>query len=114
MTDTFETRGYFTVPEWCKYRGYSVPTYYKMRKADLAPDETRVLNSVRIMIEADARWVEARRNPNIVESKQIASIAEQRRNRAKRAAKRAVASEKHYSRIPAGDLRRQRRHGRTS
>jgi hypothetical protein len=49
-----------SIPQWCLWRGYSLPTFYKMRAAGQGPAEhcPPGLKMVRISPEATRRWEE--------------------------------------------------------
>lgn len=88
----------FTIRGFCAAHGISLPSYFKLRKLGLGPTEMRLGDSVRISVEAAAEWRRARENPEASEAKQIERVAEARRDRALKAAKKAVASPRHVSR----------------
>lgn len=94
--DTFPTD--FSIPQWCRHRNISLPTYYKLKEQGLGPAEMRFLTLVRITAEADAAWEKARQSPNATEANAVAKTAQAMRKRAKRAAEHAIESEKHVSR----------------
>ena len=83
----------FTVKTFCAAHGISVPTYYKLRNQGLGPAEMRFGPIIRISREAAERW--RRERETMTEDDQRA--AEALRDRARRAAKRAVASPSHVS-----------------
>jgi predicted DNA-binding transcriptional regulator AlpA len=87
----------FTIKEFCQAHRISIPTFYELRKVGLAPAEMRMGAMVRISREAAATWRRARENPGKAEAEATAHTADAMRDRARRAAKRAVASPLHIS-----------------
>jgi hypothetical protein len=45
-----------TIPEFCKLENISTPTYYELKKRNLAPEELRYLTVVRIAPKAREAW----------------------------------------------------------
>ena len=45
-----------TIPEFCKLENISTPTYYQLKKRNLAPEELRYLTVVRIAPKAREAW----------------------------------------------------------
>jgi predicted DNA-binding transcriptional regulator AlpA len=88
----------YTIREFCRAHGISVPTFYEFKKQGLGPTEMRMGAVIRISREAAAAWRQARENPAKAEAEAATRSAEVLRNRARRAAKRAVESPKHVSR----------------
>jgi predicted DNA-binding transcriptional regulator AlpA len=88
----------YTIREFCQAHGISVPTYYELKKQNLGPAEMRMGRIVRISREAAAVWRQARENPAGAEAEAATRSAEVLRDRARRAAKRAIESPKHVSR----------------
>src|SRR5262249_57015692 len=88
----------FTIRTFCKAHGLSVASYYALKKLGLGPREMHLAgNLIRISAEAAAAWRKERENPNADEAKELARLAERRRQRSHRAAARAVASPDHVS-----------------
>jgi len=92
----------YTIKQFCRAHGISAPTYYELRKQGLGPAEMRMGTVVRISREAAAAWRHARENPAEAEAEAATRSAEVLRDRARRAAKRAIGSPKHVSRRTAG------------
>lgn len=88
----------FNIREFCTKHGISVPTYYEMKRQGLGPAEMRFGRVIRISSEAAAAWRHARENPTKIEAEGLARAADALRQRARQAAKHAIASEKHVSR----------------
>lgn len=96
-------RGSRTIDEWCTDRRYSKTTFYKMEQLGIAPKVTRMPGAPpRITDEADAAWIEMINNPAPKMAAEIERAHAGRRERARKAATKAVASPLHVS----------RRHGR--
>jgi predicted DNA-binding transcriptional regulator AlpA len=91
----------FTIREFCQTHGISVPTYYELKKHGLGPIEMRMGRIIRISAESALAWRRARENPGEAEAEASAQTAEAMRARARRAAKRSVASPRHISRRTA-------------
>jgi predicted DNA-binding transcriptional regulator AlpA len=87
----------YTIREFCRAHGISVPTYYEFKKQGLGPAEMRMGAVVRISREAAAAWRQARENPAKAEAEAATRSAEVLRNRARHAAKRAIESPRHIS-----------------
>jgi hypothetical protein len=91
-------KGAYSIKEWCAYRGYSVATFYKMKKNGVAPRITELPGAPpRISQEADHEWLAAANNRNA----ETEHLAEQRQERARKAAARAIESPRHVSRRAA-------------
>ncbi len=91
-------KGAFTIREWCRFRGYSIATFYKMKKLGVAPKIIELPGSPpRITREADAAWLEAAIDlrGNLAETAK--RTAEARRERAVAAASKAIRSPAHVS-----------------
>lgn len=88
----------FSIREFCRKHGISVPTYYEMKRQGLGPVEMRFGRVIRISAEAAAAWRHARENPTKIEAEGLERTADALRQRARQAAKHAIASEKHVSR----------------
>ena len=85
----------FKIREFCKTHGLSVASYYTLKKLGLGPREMMAGNLIRISAEAAAAWRKERENPKDDEAKELARLAEQRRERSRKAAKRAIESPEH-------------------
>jgi hypothetical protein len=90
--------GSFSIKAWCKFRGYSIATFYKMRKNGVAPKVMQPPGAPpRITQEADAEWLKFCNNPQGEMAETAARDAEFRRERAVKAAAKAIASPLHIS-----------------
>jgi len=86
----------FTIRGFCKVHGLSVASYYALKKLGLGPREMHLAgNLIRISAEAAAAWRKERENPKVDEAKQLALLAEQRQERSRKAAKKAIQSPEH-------------------
>jgi hypothetical protein len=86
----------FTIRGFCKVHGLSVASYYALKKLGLGPREMHLAgNLIRISAEAAAAWRKERENPKADEAKQLALLAEQRQERSRKAAKKAIESPEH-------------------
>ena len=86
----------FTIRGFCKVHGLSVASYYALKKLGLGPREMHLAgNLIRISAEAAAAWRKERENPKADEAKQLALLAEQRQERSRKAAKKAIQSPEH-------------------
>jgi hypothetical protein len=88
----------YSIKEFCREHGISPPSYYALKRQGLGPAEMRMGTIIRISWEAAAAWRKARENPSESEAEASSQIAEALRDRARRAAKRAIESPKHVSR----------------
>jgi hypothetical protein len=88
----------YTIREFCRAHGISICTYYELKKQNLAPAEMRMGRVVRISTEAAAAWRQARESPDVAEAEQSALTARVMQERARQAAKHAIASPHHISR----------------
>jgi hypothetical protein len=87
----------YTIREFCRAHKISVPTFYDLKKQNLGPTEMCMGAMVRISAEAAAAWRRARENPGKAEAEAMATTATAMRDRARRAARSAVASPLHIS-----------------
>jgi hypothetical protein len=103
MYDTAQPRplAAFTISQFCRAHGISVPSYYELKKHGFGPAEMRMGSLIRISIESAAAWRRARENPGEAEAEESARTAKAMRERARKAAKRAIASPRHVSRRAA-------------
>ena len=103
MYDTAQPRplAAFTISQFCRAHGISVPSYYELKKHGFGPAEMRMGSLIRISIESAAAWRRARENPGEAEAEKSARTAKAMRERARKAAKRAIASPRHVSRRAA-------------
>ena len=86
----------FTIRGFCKVHGLSVASYYALKKLGLGPREMHLAgNLIRISAEAASAWRKERENPKADEAKQLALLAEQRQERSRKAAKKAIQSPEH-------------------
>src|SRR5262245_23900614 len=86
----------FTIREFCKAHGLCISSYYKLKRLGFAPREMHLAgNIIRISIEAAAEWRAARENPKAAEIDEFALLAEQRKERSRKAAKKAIESPEH-------------------
>jgi hypothetical protein len=86
----------FTIRGFCKVHGLSVASYYALKKLGLGPREMHLAgNLIRISAEAASAWRKERENPKADEAKQLALLAEQRQERSRKAARRAIESPDH-------------------
>jgi hypothetical protein len=90
--------GSFTIKGWCKFRGYSKATFYKMKGNGVAPKVTQPPGTPpRITKEADAEWLALCSNMKGEMAKTAAHDADLRRERSRKAAAKAILSPTHVS-----------------
>ncbi len=90
--------GAFTIKGWCRFRGYSPATFYKMKKNGVAPRVTQPPGAPpRITREADAEWLTFCDNLTGEKAAEAAHISEARRDRAIKAAAKSIESPKHVA-----------------
>lgn len=87
-----------TISEFCDRQNISKPLYYKLRGKGLGPKEMRFLGVVRISYRAELEWQKARENPTEAEAVVLEKAATARRERAVKAASKAIRSPLHVSR----------------
>ena len=87
----------YTIASFCAAHHISIPTFYKLRAAGIAPVEMRILNCVRITAEAAKAWRAARERPTGAEAEEVAKNAAALRARSTRAVASAVKSPNHIS-----------------
>jgi hypothetical protein len=92
----------YTIPEFCAEERMSVPTYYKLRKAGLTPDELRYLNNVRITYAARLAWHKRLQSAEFAE--EIRKQTRQLQVKARDAASKSIASAHHVSNRSAGEM----------
>jgi hypothetical protein len=90
--------GASTISEFCERQNISKPFYYKLRSMGLGPTEMRFLGVIRISHEAELQWQNARENPTKTEAEVLKEAATARRERAVKAASKAIRSPRHVSR----------------
>jgi hypothetical protein len=90
----------FTIKEFCRRNGISVPTYGELRARGRGAKEMRIGTKVLITLSAEAEWQRARENPVGKEAEEIARTAKALQERGRKAAKKAVASPRHVSHRP--------------
>jgi hypothetical protein len=85
----------FTIPEFCKAEGISEPTYYKLKREGLHPDELRYFSVVRITPQARREWHE---RMTVFKERRAAKLEAQRRTaHAKSISQKSIASPNHVS-----------------
>jgi hypothetical protein len=90
--------GSFSIKAWCKFRGYSIATFYKMRKNGVAPKVMQPPGAPpRITQEADAEWLALCNNLQGDMAETAAHDADLRRERSRKAAAKAILSPTHVS-----------------
>jgi hypothetical protein len=89
-----------TISEFCAAENIGNATYYKMKKAGIGPEETRIPGTkvVRISPQARAEWHARMRH----RSRERDAYIEHLRRQATEAARRSVASPHHVSRRKRG------------
>lgn len=87
----------FSIQEFCWRNTISLPTYHKLKRAGLGPDEMRFGNVIRVTAEAELKWQRARTNPKGDEARATAAAAAATVARGRRAGKLAAQSERHVS-----------------
>src|SRR4051794_9738781 len=98
MSETIPEPLAYSISEFCRAHGICAPTYYKLKNYGLGPAEMRMGGAVRISREAAAAWRHARENPEQAEAEANAKAAEGMRRRARKAASKSIASDRHVSR----------------
>ena len=101
-----------TIEEFCHVEHISKGTYYKLKRKGLGPEETCILNLIRISPEARADW-----HAKLAERRQSAAAAlesERKRVQTAQAGKLAAASPLHVSKraTPSPPPSRRRRAAR--
>jgi len=93
--------GAWSIRGWCAYRGYSVATFYVMKKNGTAPAVLHPPHAPpRITIEADRAWIEACNNLPDDKAAQTKARDAERKARTLEAGKAAAESERHISKRP--------------
>jgi hypothetical protein len=111
-TATLITAGSFTIPEWCQFRKIPRPAFYEMQRRGVGPKVTAPPGAPpRITVEADAAWVKFCENLPPKIAAEAEKLAEGRRERARKAATKAVASPTHVSKTRRADYRALQRQG---
>jgi hypothetical protein len=89
-------RGSRSIKAWCAYRGYSIATFYKMKREGVAPKIIQPPHAPpRITNEADQEWVQFVGNLPADKAAQAEAISAERRDRTRAAGAAAVKSPKH-------------------
>jgi hypothetical protein len=90
--------GAFSITDWCKHRGYSKATFYKMKSNGVAPKVVQPPGTPpRITKEADAEWLALCNNMKGEMAETAAHDADLRRERSRKAAAKAIESPLHIS-----------------
>jgi hypothetical protein len=95
--DVENARSAFTIAEFCGRNAIGLATFHKLKRQGLGPREMRLGSAIRISIEAERDWRNARENPGPQEAKELAAQATDRRERARAAGKLAAQSPRHIS-----------------
>ena len=89
----------FSIQEFCFRNGISLTTYHKLKGAGFGPKEMRLNTVIRISLDSEREWQEARSNPRGAEAR-LKAVAEARASaRGRKAAKRALESEHHVANV---------------
>ena len=110
LNDVAHEERAMTIADFCYRENLSRSLYYKLKRVGLGPEETRILNLVRISPEARAKW-----HAILAERRQSAAAAlesERKRVQTAQAGRLAAQSPKHVSRRAAPPRRPHRRAAR--
>jgi hypothetical protein len=89
------------IRQFCEAEGFTTGYYYKLRRLGLGPRERRLPGGiVQIMPEDRLAWRERMANPAPATADLIEREKQERRERTRKAAFVAVASDKHVSKRP--------------
>jgi hypothetical protein len=90
--------GSWSIRGWCAYRGYSIATFYKMKRNGVAPTITQPPSAPpRITVESDAAWLKFCENLPAEKVAEAAAISAERKARTLKAGAAAAASPNHIS-----------------
>jgi hypothetical protein len=93
--------GAWSIRGWCAYRGYSIATFYNMKKNGTAPAVTHPPHAPpRITVESDAAWLEACNNLPADKVAQTKARDAERKARTLKAGAAGAESERHISKRP--------------
>ena len=93
--------GAWSIRGWCAHRGYSIATFYKMKKNGTAPTITSPPSAPpRITVESDLAWLKFCENLPAEKAAQAAAISADRKARTLKAGAAAAASPRHISKRP--------------
>jgi hypothetical protein len=89
----------FSIADFCYRNDISLSTYHKMKRLNLGPREMRLNTVVRITLDSERKWQEARSNPRGAEAEAKAAAQEIASARGRRAGQLAVQSPRHVANI---------------
>jgi hypothetical protein len=88
-------RAAFSIQEFCARNRISLTTFHKLKNAGLGPKEMRLNTVIRISLDAERDWQEARSNPRGAEAQAKAAAQARASARGRKAAKLALESPLH-------------------
>lgn len=89
----------FSIQEFCVRNGISLTLYHKLKHAGFGPKEMRLNTLVRISLDAEREWQEARSNPSGAEATAKAAAEAQASERGRKASKKALKSPRHVANV---------------
>lgn len=89
----------FSIADFCYRNDISLSTYHRLKRSGLGPKEMRLGTVVRITIDAERKWQEARSNPRGAEAEDNAATQEMTSARGRKAGQLAVQSPRHVANI---------------
>jgi hypothetical protein len=75
-----------TITEFCERNGFCKASYYELKRRGQGPRELRALSKVKITLEAEAEWREARQTPDETDLETIERLQERARKGGRRPA----------------------------
>ena len=89
----------FSIADFCYRNDISLSTYHKLKHSGFGPREMRLGTVIRITLDAERKWQEARSNPRGAEAEAKAAAQEIASARGRKAGQLAVQSPRHVANI---------------
>jgi hypothetical protein len=89
----------FSIADFCYRNDISLSTYHKLKHSGLGPKEMRLGTVIRITLDAERKWQEARSNPRGAEAEAKAAAQEIASARGRKAGQLAVQSPRHTANV---------------
>jgi hypothetical protein len=98
-TNSRPERTAFSIQEFCARNTISLSTFHKLKKMGLGPREMRLNTVVRISLDSEREWQEARSNPRGAEATAKAAAEKIATDRGRKAGRLSVQSPRHTANV---------------
>ena len=89
----------FSIAEFCFRNDVSLSTYHKLKRLNLGPKEMRLNTVVRISLDSEREWQEARSNPHGAEAAAKEAAEKIATARGRKAGQLSVKSPRHTANV---------------